>query len=85
MELILCPLAVILALVSFVRKQTAWVMLSYFCCSLSMALSIFDINKRVATGDMVGVMDIYPTLANIYLIVLAFVTFMNVVAMIKKK
>ncbi len=85
MELILCPAAVIFAIINLGWRKNLWAILSWICCSLPMALSIFDINRRIVGGDISGVMDIYPTLANIYLIVLAFVTLMNVLAVVKKK
>ena len=85
MELILCPLAVLFALISFFRGKTVWTILSFFSYALSMLLSLFDINRRIATGDISGVMDIYPTLASVYFAVLVFVTLMNVLAMTKKK
>lgn len=85
MELIFCPAAVIFAIINLGWRKNLWVILSWICCSLPMALSMFDINRRIASGDISGIMDIYPTLANIYLIVLALVTLLNVLAIVKKK
>ncbi len=84
-NLILCPAAVVFAIMSLVRKRWLWMILSYICSSLPPVLSLFDINKRIATSDISGIMDIYPTTANIYLIVFGFVMLMNVLATVRKK
>lgn len=58
--------------------------LSFLCCSLPVILSLYDIIDRAANHDLGGILDIYPTMAIIYLITLGIVTVLNLYAAFTK-
>lgn len=79
-DLILCPAAVILAIAAAVKGKSRWNIfgiLSYVCCALPMVLALYDILYRIKRNDVAGILDIYPTMAGIYLVLLGIVTALN--------
>lgn len=87
-DLILCPAAVILAVIALIRRNkkcSIFVILSYVCCSLPSVLSLYDIVNRVNCDDIGGILDIYPTMSIVYIVVIGIVTVLNLCAALKKE
>lgn len=88
MDLILAPCALILAVVALIQKDCRcnwWGVASFVCIGAEMLMAICDINRRVAANDIGGIMDIYPSMAVIYTILLVLVTGLNAAAIIGRK
>lgn len=88
MDLILAPAALVLAVMALIQKDTCrhwWSIASFVCVALEMLLAIYDVNRRVAANDIAGVMDIYPTMAAVYTVLLVLVTGLNAAAWMLKK
>lgn len=86
-DFILCPAAVIFAVIAVVkgnRKFNIFGILSFLCCSLPIALSLYDIIYRINSNDIAGILDIYPTMAVIFLVVLGIVTGLNLYSVLQK-
>ena len=75
-SIIFCPAAVIFAFVELMRRRGfGWAgMLSALCCFVFLFGALWDILSRLGSGDLVGVMDIYPTMSLVYLLTLTVVT-----------
>jgi uncharacterized YccA/Bax inhibitor family protein len=86
MDMILCPLAICFAIGSAIvgSKTNLFCILSYMCCCIMPLRSIFDIAERIMRNDISGIMDIYPTMGNIFLIVFLVVTVLNGIALLRK-
>lgn len=87
-DLALCLAAVILAAIAAASekgKRELLGILSYICCSLAMVLALFDVLARLRRGDAAGVLDIYPTMAWVYLAVLGIVTALHLFSIRKKR
>lgn len=54
--------------------------LSYIFFTLMPIFSIFDILRRLKLNDAAGIYDIYPTMCNIYIILLVIITVIHFVA-----
>lgn len=88
MDFILAPCALILAVVALIQKDCRrnwWSAASFVCIGAEMLMAIYDINRRVAANDIGGIIDIYPTMAVIYTILLVLVTGLNAAAIIGRK
>jgi len=86
-DFVLCPVAVILAVIAVIKgngKFNIFGILSYLCCSLPIVLSLYDIIYRINRNDMAGILDIYPTMAVIFLVILGIFTSLNLYAVLKK-
>ena len=83
-SIIFCPAAVIFAFVELMRRRGfGWAgMLSVLCCFVFLLGALWDILSRLDTGDMAGVMDIYPTMSLVYLLTLAVVTAVNLLTVL---
>lgn len=87
-DLILCLAAIIFATIAAVgryRKFNILLILSYVCCSLAIALSFYDIMYRINSNDIAGILDIYPTMAMVYLVIFGIVTILNLYSVLKKR
>lgn len=87
-DLFFLPVAVIFAIVALNQKQNRksdiFSILSFVFCIVPPIASIYDINARIIENDIVGVMDIYPTMANTYITTFLIVLTINVVRVFKK-
>ena len=84
-DIILAPWALITSVIALVccqSRRNLWIIASYSCIGAEMLLGFFDINSRIATNDIAGVMDIYPTMAVVYCILFVLVTAVNSAAII---
>ena len=89
--LILCFLGVFFAVVNLVVNhfwQKKWFgifpILSYVCC-LPFTLSCFyDVARRAETGDIGGLLDIYPDIVNGFILLFGVITIFNVAALFLK-
>lgn len=88
LSLILCPAAIGFAAAACVKKNGKWnlcIILSYVCCCMPVIGALFDINDRANHNDIGGILDIYPTMAVVYLILLVMVTAVNCLAIWMRK
>lgn len=88
MDIILAPCSLILAVIALIQKDSRrnwWSAASFVCIGAEMLLAIYDVNNRVDVNDIGGIMDIYPTMAVIYTILLVVVTGLNIAALVLKK
>ena len=83
-SLIFCPAAVIFAFVELMRRRSfGWAgMLSVLCCFVVLFGALQDILSRLASGDLAGVMDIYPTMSLVYLLTIAVVSAVNILTVL---
>lgn len=83
-SIIFCPAAVIFAFVELMRRRGfGWAgMCSVLCCFVFLFGALWDILSRLAAGDLVGVMDIYPTMSLVYLLAIAVVTAVNLLTVL---
>jgi len=89
--LVLCFLGVFFAVVNLVVNhfwQNKWFgifpILSYVCC-LPFTLSCFyDVAWRAETGDIGGLLDIYPGIVNGFILLFGVITIFNVAALFLK-
>lgn len=83
-SLIFCPAAVILAFVELMRRRGfGWAgMCSIMCCFVVLFGALWDILSRLSAGDLAGVMDIYPTMSLVYLLTIAVVSAVNLLAVL---
>lgn len=89
--LLLCFAGVFLAVVNLVVNHfwpKRWFdllpVLSYVCC-LPFTLSCFyDVERRVVTGDISGLLDIYPDIVNGFILLFGVITVFNVAAIFLK-
>ncbi len=66
------------------KRKDLFIIISLTCFAIVPVLSIFDINCRVAAGDVVGVIDIYPTMGIIYCAVLIIILVLTVINILGK-
>lgn len=88
MDIILAPCSLILAVIALIQKDSRrnwWSAASFVCIGAEMLLAIYNVNNRADANDIAGIMDIYPTMAVIYTILLAVVTGLNFAALILKR
>ena len=87
-DLILCPGAIILAVISVIfknKEHNIFGVLSYLCCSLPAVFSMYDVIHRAKNNDIAGILDIYPTMITVLLVVIGIVTVLNLFAVLKKQ
>ena len=61
------------------------IVLSYVCYALSPLTDFIDIIARAKNDDSPGIVDIYPTFLAGYLILLAIITLIIIIGIIKRK
>lgn len=84
-SMILCPVAVILAVLAFLdREKKLYSVLSFISVGIPPLLAINDMVSRTFSGDIGGIMDIYPTIYKIYLGVFIIVALINLIAVTTK-
>jgi len=84
-SLILCPAAIILAVLAFLdREKRVFVVLSFICAGIPPLGAISDMVSRSLSGDISGIMDIYPTMFKIYLGVFIIVAIINLLSVTTK-
>lgn len=67
------------------RKQTAFLMsASYLCMGTAMVLQFFELRHRILTGDLSAVLDIYPAMAWVTLVLLLGTVLLNVIALFRR-
>lgn len=87
-DLIFCLAAIIFVIIAAVgksRKFNILLILSYVCCSLPTVLLLYDIIYRINSNDIAGILDIYPTMAMVYLGILGIITILNMYSALKKR
>jgi hypothetical protein len=82
------PAAVILAAGCFFvddDKVPVCTAAGYMSCAVPVLSGLFDMNSRIADGDISGILDIYPAFTVISCIVMAAVTIINITAYIIRR
>lgn len=78
---LLCPAAIILAVLAFRdREKKIFVVISFICAGIPPLMAINDVNSRAVSGDISGIMDIYPSMFRIYLGVFVTVSVINILS-----
>lgn len=68
----------------FCRNQHPWFMLTSFTCmGAAMVLEYYELRHRIELNDLSAVMDIYPTMAWVTLILLVGTVVLNAIALLK--
>lgn len=68
----------------FAKRHRPWLMLTSFTCMGSaMVIEYFELRHRIETGDLSAVMDIYPTMAWVTLVLLVVTVGLNVISLLK--
>lgn len=86
--LILCPAAIVFAVLAVIygnRKRDVFSILSFVCCFLPMASSLYDVIYRIHRNDIAGILDIYPTMTILYLLLFGIVTALNLYSAFQKQ
>ena len=89
--LFLCILAVFLAAANVVLNyfwQKKWfgifAILSYLCPLPFLFSFFYDVAERTQTGDIAGLLDIYPGVARGFILLFAVITVFNLIALLLK-
>lgn len=70
----------------FSRKRRPWFMLtSLACMGTAMVLEYYELRHRLEIGDLSAVMDIYPTMAWVTLVLLTVTVGLNGIALLKNR
>ena len=81
-SIVLCPAAIILAVLAFLdREKKLFVVISFICAGIPPLMAINDMNSRAMSGDISGIMDIYPTMFKLYLGVFVIVSIISILSM----
>ena len=67
------------------ENPSVMIVLSYVCYALSPLTDFIDIIARAKNDDSPGIVDIYPTFLAGYLILLAIITLIIMIGIIKRK
>ena len=67
------------------ENPSVMIVISYVCYALSPLTDFIDIIARAKNDDSPGIVDIYPTYLAGYLILLAIITLMIMIGIIKRK
>ena len=67
------------------ENPSVMIVLSYVCYALSPLTDFIDIIARTKNDDSPGIVDIYPTFLAGYLILLAIITLIIIIGIIKRK
>ena len=67
------------------ENPSVMIVLSYVCYALSPLTGFIDIIARAKNDDSPGIVDIYPTFLAGYLILLAIITLIIMIGIIKRK
>ena len=70
----------------FAKRRHPWFMLTSFACmGCAMVIEFYELRHRIEIGDLSAVMDIYPTMAWVTLVLLVITVGLNAVALLKKR
>ena len=84
-SIVLCPAALILAVLAFLdREKKTFIVLSFICVGIPPLLTINDMVGRTFSGDISGIMDIYPTMFKIYMGIFIVVSLINLMSVTMK-
>jgi len=91
MELVLCILAVFIGVIHLVisffwqKKWFAFLPMASYLCLVPFVMNTYDdVARRAQTGDISGLLDIYPGIGNGFLFLVGVVTVLHVVALLLK-
>ena len=56
--------------------------LSYLCCAVGMMTCFYDVARRAQSGDISGLLDIYPDITANFVLVLGAVTVFHLLALL---
>lgn len=84
-SIVLCPLALIFAVLAFLdREKKTCIVLSFICVGIPPLLAIKDMCDRTFSGDISGIMDIYPTIFKIYMGIFIIISLINLMSVTTK-
>lgn len=66
------------------RPRPVLTFLSFTCCGASLVSAFFGLRRRITTGDLSAVMDIYPSMAWVTLILLTVTAGLNAIALLRR-
>lgn len=70
----------------FGNRQHPWFMLTSFACMGSaMVIEYYELRHRIALGDLSAIMDIYPTMAWVTLVLLVVTVALNAIALVRNQ
>ncbi len=70
----------------FAKRRQPWLMLASFACMGSaMVIEYYELRHRIEIGDFSAVMDIYPTMAWVTLVLLVGTVGLNAIALLRKR
>lgn len=70
----------------FAKRHHPWFMLTSFACmGTAMVLEFYELRHRIELGDLSAVMDIYPTMAWVTLVLLAVTVVLNTIALLRHR
>lgn len=70
----------------FAKRRQPWLMmLSFTCMGSAMVIEYYELRHRIGIGDLSAVMDIYPTMAWVTLVLLVVTVGLNTVALLKNR
>ena len=70
----------------FGNRQHPWFMLTSFACMGSaMVIEYYELRHRIGLGDLAAVMDIYPTMAWVTLVLLTVTVGLNGIALLRHR
>lgn len=87
-DLVLLPISVVLAIMGAMasgKKADIFCIFSFVFCVIPPIGSVFDMNRRAAKGDIAGILDIYPVMGIIFVLVFVVVTLINIMRAMKQK
>ena len=61
-------------------SKKIFVVISFICAGIPPLMAINDVNSRAVSGDISGIMDIYPSMFRIYLGVFVTVSVINILS-----
>ena len=74
------------AVLIFTKRRHPWFMLTSFACMGSaMVIEYYELRHRIEIGDLSAVMDIYPTMAWVTLVLLVVTVGLNAIALLKNR
>ena len=77
---------IIAAVLIFTKRRHPWFMLTSFACMGSaMVIEYYELRHRIEIGDLSAVMDIYPTMAWVTLVLLVVTVGLNAIALLKNR
>lgn len=70
----------------FAKRSHPWFMLTSFTCmGCAMVIEFYELRHRIEIGDLSAVMDIYPTMAWVTLVLVVVTVGLNAVALLKNR